>query len=303
MNPLQQAVHRCLVWYLDSCPAHRGKWRVVQAVVRGSGLDRAGQSLVTARRGGCDFRLDLSSHIDRKIFYQGGHEGWDTRFVESLVPPGGVVVDVGANIGWYSMVAARRCGAEGRVFSFEISAPEAERLRGNVRLNGFSQVEVVFMALSDRTGEIGVTANRDAGMTAIATSDAEQATRIAVTTLDAFCAENGVSRLDFIKCDIEGSEVAFLRGAAETLRRFRPVLLIEINPSALAGFGTSADELFGILRGHGYSLFTTDRTGIVPLGPLTGDFGYINAAALPEGMAPAGRLDWAGVRELAARRG
>jgi FkbM family methyltransferase len=221
--------------------------------------------------------------------------------VESIVQPGWVVVDVGANIGWYSMIAARRTGPEGRVFSFEISEPEADRLRASARLNDFSQVEVVFNALSDHTGEIGITATRDAGMTAIAATQNEQATMVAVTTLDAFCADRCIDRVDFIKCDIEGAEVAFLRGAQSVLSRCRPVMLIEINPSALAKFGNNPAELLSILRSHDYALFTTDRHGISPLGELPEDLDFVNTVALPSRLAPDYKLDWAAVRQLTGK--
>jgi FkbM family methyltransferase len=300
MNLLQNVLHRFIAWYVESLPAHRGKWNIIQTLLTLSGLDRAVDRRVVACREGCLFDLDLRSYIDRKVFYQGGHEKWDTTLVQSVVQPGWTVVDVGANIGWYSMIAAQRAGAGGRVFSFEISAPEAERLRNSARLNNFSQAEVVFTALSDHTGEIGITATRDAGMTSIASSDGEQATKVAVTTLDEFCASRGIAPVNFIKCDIEGAEAGFLRGAEATLNCCRPIILIEINPSALAKFGSTPDEVLAFLRSHGYALFSTGRAGITPLGPLPPGLDFVNAVAIHGDIAPRAALNWNGIKRLFA---
>jgi FkbM family methyltransferase len=207
-------------------------------------------------------------------------------------------VDVGANIGWYSMIAARCAGAQGRVYSFEISAPEAGRLRSSAQLNRFTQVEVVFQALSDHTGEIGITATRDAGMTALAPTQDEQASKVAVTTLDTFCATRGIDRVDFIKCDIEGAEAGFLRGAREILSRCHPPMLIEINPSALAKFGNTPEEVLSLLHGCGYRLFVTRRHGIRPLGELPPGLDFVNAVALHRDVAPDGEAAWPSVRSL-----
>jgi hypothetical protein len=76
-----------------------------------------------------------------------------------------------------------------------------------------------------------------------------------MTTLDSFVHQNGISSIDFIKVDIEGYEMRFLSGASETLRKFHPPMLIEINPDALACFGVTPEDLEDRLNALNYNLF------------------------------------------------
>jgi hypothetical protein len=85
--------------------------------------------------------------------------------------------------------------------------------------------------------------------------------QIKVTTLDAFVQQERLSRLDFMKIDVEGSEVGTLQGAEETINRFRPVLMIEINPSTLQRFGKTSADIVELLGRHRYRMSYASRYG------------------------------------------
>jgi hypothetical protein len=85
---------------------------------------------------------------------------------------------------------------------------------------------------------------------------------VEVVTLDTFCDAQRLPRVDLIKIDVEGSEVALLRGAERTIQRFRPVLMIEVNPSTLQNFGYTARDLIEAIGRHGYRLHYGSRFGL-----------------------------------------
>ena len=92
---------------------------------------------------------------------------------------------------------------------------------------------------------------------------------IQVTTLDAFVQQERLSRVDLIKIDIEGSEVALLEGARETIERFRPVFMIEVNPSALQRFSKTSSDVIELLGKHRYRMSCATRAGTLrPLSRL-----------------------------------
>lgn len=146
--------------------------------------------------------------------------------------PGDVFYDLGANIGLYSLMAARCVGDSGKVFSFEPDAVVAERLGRNVARNSFSQVTIVESGVWSVSGALEFTpashASPDRGLGTFLPSDARApSTPIRVTSLDDFVRNAPLP--DAIKCDVEGAEVEVLRGAEHLLKTHRPWILAEMH--------------------------------------------------------------------------
>ena len=142
--------------------------------------------------------------------------------------PGDTVIDAGAFIGDTAYYFSRKVGPTGKVFSFEISPESVAHARENMKDNGCNNVEVISCALSDEKGRVNLSMNRlDPSSHAVATpEEALLSVTVADTiTLDEFCEQHGV-RVDFIKADIEGSEMQMLHGAAKTITRDAPVCAI-----------------------------------------------------------------------------
>ena len=221
--------------------------------------------------GDLTMRLALDERMQSQIFWYGYCNRDICAVLARILKPGMTVVDAGANIGEISLVAAKAVGPQGSVFSFEPVERIAEHLTEHVRLNALTQVRVVRRALSDRPGTqpIYLAAEKfhdgsvhDGLGTLYAFAQRSVAVQeVTITTLDAFLAEAGATRLDFVKLDVEGAELAALRGAAASLERFRPHLIIEVQQDTARAAGYEAADILHLLGRLGYSFAIVGRMG------------------------------------------
>jgi FkbM family methyltransferase len=147
---------------------------------------------------------------------------------------GDVFFDIGANVGFFSVLAGRLVGPVGEVHAFEPLPNNARRVATNAELNGFTHVRVHEIALSDRdcTSTFRVSAVPTFGALSDSPMSVDQeigSVNVQVRSLDNWMREGTARPPKLIKLDIEGSETEFLRGARETIAEFRPVLLIELH--------------------------------------------------------------------------
>ena len=195
---------------------------------------------------------------------------------------GSVCFNVGAHFGVYALCLSEWAGPAGRVYAFEPNPDSRCVLQEHLRLNGRQgRVEVVAAAVSDRPGVATFFAAADhfSGVSRLGTPNPEfpearaSAVEVSVTTIDAFCAEMNVLP-DWLVIDIEGYEVAALRGALETVGRRRSQLGIvaEIHPSLWTAAGASRGELEELLR--------RARLHAVPLTGQTDPLGEYGIVAL-----------------------
>lgn len=200
---------------------------------------------------------------------------------ERLLFPGAVVLDIGANIGAFTNMAARIIGPEGRIHSFEPVPMVLRVLKAMVRLKRLRQVIVVEAALSDRNGRETITVPLKDGwkpllpIAHLGGGATENAMRIEIEVkrLDDYCEAMGLDRVDFIKCDTEGSEVAVFSGGLKCLERSRPVVICEVYKDYLARQKKDPVDLFGIFQSLGYRAWL-----INPGGDLTPVTGYVAPA-------------------------
>jgi FkbM family methyltransferase len=200
------------------------------------------------------------------------------------IPGDGAVIDVGAHAGQFARMFAA-IARRGHVFSFEPSPYARSILQTALRWRAVSNVTVVAKGLGDKPGvlELATPIKRRGGLgyglahVAAAGEDAasQRRDRVEITTLDAFVSEHGLTRVDFIKVDVEGFEGRVLAGAETTLRRFRPALLLELHAGHLARGGDTAEGVADFLAGLGYrGLRVTPEPGLTAPGDWTapGDF-------------------------------
>jgi FkbM family methyltransferase len=248
MRALQPLVRAYTSWaaYL---PRLRGRGLILRAV---DGLQRRGFAppIIVGEEG---VRLELGTdYVARDIFYRRQWEPEETALLRSITPVGGTFLDVGANIGYFTLLASRWVGPSGTVFAFEPVSTTHARLQRNLALNPTSNVIAVKEGASSAPGTAAIALEDDAGhshLFAGETNVGRQET-ITLTTVDAFVASKGLKRVDVIKIDTEGADFEVLRGAEATLRRFRPVVLMEVE--LIARFGATVDDVKLFLDGIGY---------------------------------------------------
>jgi FkbM family methyltransferase len=201
-------------------------------------------------------RLHLSEHVQREI-YLNAFEVEEVEACRQMMPAGGTAVDVGGNIGWVSLNLADAAGPAGRVISFEPDPSIADQLKYNRDLNGFqSRIEIVCQALGEHPGEIAFNRasgeNKGLGSIVSAEGSTEQI-KVPVTTLDRALAERGISKIDFLKIDVEGFEFSVLAGAEGILsRKAIANIMIEWNGVLQTRQNRTIDEFCQILLKHGY---------------------------------------------------
>jgi FkbM family methyltransferase len=144
----------------------------------------------------------------------------------AFTPPGGVAIDVGANLGEWSVPLARAIGRDGRVFCIEPNAAVAAALKATLRINNLVQAEVLPVAVAAQDGEGRLLIEReDSGRSRLSAD--EGTIPVPLRRLDGIVAERDLTRLDLLKIDVEGHERFVLASAIETLRRFRPAVVFE----------------------------------------------------------------------------
>jgi FkbM family methyltransferase len=210
------------------------------------------------RRRGVVWSLDLDEGIDISIYALGAYEPRTLNAYEKLIKPGSVVFDIGANIGAHTLHFARLVGPTGRVFAFEPTDFAIAKLRRNLAMNpelaGRVDPQQCFL-VADSTTSVPATVH-SSWPVAHAHDDLDPEhqgkpqtlTAARTITADGFCQEAGIHRLDFIKIDVDGNEYPVLRGLEQTLRRYRPDILIELAPFVYEGAKAHEfDEFIGFL--------------------------------------------------------
>ncbi|MGH9487382.1 MAG: FkbM family methyltransferase [Terriglobales bacterium] len=231
-------------------------------------------SLLIQRRG-THYRIKTTVPNQRQLLTDGICEAAETAYLERFLRPGMVVVDIGANIGYYTLLCSRCVGPGGHVYAFEPTPANIEQLTENLRLNPFAtNVTVRACAAGEAARRLQLIESAgDSGQNYM--SLAEGGTEvIAIDSLQ-------LPRLDFLKMDTEGFEPYVLRGAAATIARCRPVLLVEVNPPFLARYGHTASDLAKLLAQMGYRLQHPTWRGLEPYREPTRKEIFLNVLAFP----------------------
>jgi FkbM family methyltransferase len=192
--------------------------------------------LTEEAEGGVELDLDLADWLQR-LYALGETDTGRRSLLRALLPAGAVLVDAGANIGLYTCTMAAHVGPAGHVFAFEPMAENVEALQRNLQLNNLTNVTVLPVALSDRAQRLELFApfGHPGGSSGSISAHGHD-NWLPVGSVDAvpLDAVFDGDRLDAIKLDVEGHEPEILRGAVNTLHRFRPTILCEVAaPSVL----------------------------------------------------------------------
>lgn len=208
---------------------------------------------------GVSMKVDIAKQMGNAIYWRGAHD-WAPIFVlEKFLKAGDTFIDVGANQGEYSLWAARKVKAKGKVIAFEPMSQLFDQLTENIQLNEpfRKTITPVKLGLSDKKGEVTLYASEDSneGTNTIYTTDkfSIELGKIQLDTLDEQLEKLKINKVNFLKIDVEGAELQVLKGALNTLKNNRPILLLEINKDACIAGGYQPDDILELLKPFQYS--------------------------------------------------
>jgi len=211
---------------------------------------------------GYHMRLDMRAGHRR--YALGTYEPEVAALIQSTLRGGETVMDIGANVGYFTLLLAHRVGSAGRVIAFEPLPSVYAVLCENLRLNGLTWVEAEYRAVSDHDGETRMRSESSEPLPFTARLAEDGDLVVPTVSIDRYVEVNQIPRLDFVKIDVEGAEDAVIRGMNATLQKFRPVILIEVHAN-------NGQESEGLLRLQeaGYRLTRVDPAGLSPCDTLS----------------------------------
>lgn len=209
---------------------------------------------------GVTLSLDPEDFISRLILFDNYWESGVAGEIRARLPRGAVFLDVGAHVGYHSLLASVRVGPAGKVIAFEPNPKTLVSLRRNLELSRATNVVVEPIACSDSEGMLTLFAGPPSNTAAasLARRNAElqgpslASYRVRARRIDDVVAELGLQRVDVAKVDVEGAELQVVRGARATLARFHPFVVMEQIPEELAVFGATPADLDTLMKELGY---------------------------------------------------
>lgn len=221
---------------------------------------------------GLEVLIVPGQQISQAVFMSGMYEPGTTAVLRRLLREGDTFIDVGANVGLYTMIASRCVGRSGRVYAFEPSKREFAHLRYHIDHNSLQNVHAFQLALGshDGTAVLHVADDVHAGLNTIEERfmypDTNEAYRevVPVVRLDDFVRGHSIPRVDVMKVDVEGAEARVVAGACDTITRDRPALILEITGAAQTPGHPGRTAIEALLESVGYSFVAIDGdTGIL----------------------------------------
>lgn len=202
--------------------------------------------------------LDKKDPIVSGAITLGVYEWFETRVFRKTLKPGMVVVDVGAHIGYYTLIAARRVAPGGKVFAFEPEAENFALLERTLALNHFPHVACHDVALADVSGRgsLFLSPENSGDHRLYDPGDGRARQDVRLTTLDRFAREESLERVDLVKMDIQGAEGRALRGMCEVIAKSAGLTLFtEFWPEGLWSSGVDPRVFLASLRNLGFTIF------------------------------------------------
>lgn len=243
--------------YVRHAPCSVGKEFVVREYLNAWLRDHPRQ-VVARSTFGARFHLDSRDLIQRYIYTFGIWEPPLTKWLQRTLRPGDTFVDVGANVGYYSLLASGLVGESGTVVAIEAFPDFQDALAANIALNPASNVRVVNEAVSDRVETLHFTLASSANMGANSIvpyeGESESEADVPARPLPAILTPSELAAARVIKVDVEGAEGAVVRGLVPALGRLRPdaELAIEVTPQRLTKLGDAAADLLKALAEQGF---------------------------------------------------
>lgn len=247
-------------------PVEHGKYTILTKYF--NRLFSATEPHVTVFRTSHNFVIegDLGEFLQSWIYAFGSYELPTVRFIRSYLQRNNVAIDVGAQIGYLTLVMSTSASSTTQVYSFEPEERNIRRFRRNIQLNKLTNVTLLEQAAGQQRGSIRLYLSSDANAGTHSTvfiegNVSDAFVDIPCTTIDFEVTERGLNRLDLLKIDVEGGEIDVIKGATDTLTRFHPVVITELSDSLQQARGTTCRDFKVTMAEFGYSPFTINNDG------------------------------------------
>jgi len=235
------------------------------------GVDLGKERIIDCKNG-CQLHLipnDIGISLELTRF--GIHEPVTTQIVQDKIKEGMICLDCGGNIGYYATIESKLVGKTGKVIAIEPSPVNVKYLEKNLKLQGQDNYEIHNLACGDTDGEIKFIISDISNMCHVAKegeveSGNKKFVKIPVKKLDSFLIDKHLPRLDLLRMDIEGSELRLFEGAIQTIKKYKPMIQMELHPGHLGPENTR--KLLKLLKNEGYE-FSTFMIGYLDT-PLVG---------------------------------
>jgi len=204
------------------------------------------------------FFLLPQGKVSREITLYGVFEKEETELVKNLIQKEDVVLDIGANIGYYTVLLSNLVGNEGKVFSFEPGLENFNILKKNIFSNNIQNSILENLAVSDSSIETKLFLSDGPGGHRIYHSNycTDNFEVVNTITLDNYFKDNPIKeRISFVKIDVEGAEFGVLRGMKSLLKNKNIKILLELYGPFIREFGNEPNQLFLFLRGYGFKIY------------------------------------------------
>jgi FkbM family methyltransferase len=297
LGGLQVGVRNGCAALLRALPPFKGKGRIGDILTRRlTDFSKADECvLICPMRDGTKLWIDIRSGTEKWTLWTGVYSEWEElECFLALVEPGASVLDVGANMGFFTVAVGHRLNGTGKVLAIEPMPQNLTALRKNVAVNHLKNVEIVACGVNKEPGELqmDISPTATTGNAAVKWTDDMPfqvvTETVPVHRLDDLMAQHGLDKVDLLKIDIEGFEWFAFQGAPTLLAERRPVILMELNRPAIRTFGYRVSDIVGLLESHGYVLASMEGRRLVTFS----DEGVSPEANTSLLVAPAERLGW-----------
>jgi FkbM family methyltransferase len=244
-------LRKILIKYFELTPFSKGKDKLFHL---GKKRSLFNTPFIFKFRPGTRMYVDIKDFIQINIFFHKYYEKPETLVWLEMVKQAKVIFDIGANVGYYSLIAAGNSKAN--IFSFEPISSTFEKMVKNKNLNKFVNIKPFRNVVSDKRGMakiyLGDQLNR--GMSSMIKSEllSDEFEEVEAIVLDEFCQRHSIDKVDLVKIDVEGSEMLVLGGMNKILDVSHPLIMIEVDKETQAKFGYSIYDIYNILGDKGY---------------------------------------------------
>lgn len=230
--------------------------------------------------------LDLAEYIQGHLFLFNTFEPTTEKIFKKFIKKGDVAIDIGANIGYLSLLMAECVGEKGSVYSLEPVSDNFQSLNRNIHLNKFKNIKTFKLAFSDSNSIIKIFKSLDNNQGSHSMIfDSKRLNpeyeEVESLTLDSFVKMQKLMSINFIKIDVEGAEFEVIKGMDETISKYRPIIFMEINAPILQKRNIQPFVLKQLILSYDYSCFNIDDKGKLEVSHLDFNHNIDNVIFIP----------------------